>query len=91
MILALIASLAVATANAGGCVTTEDQYASVLRTNEGPGTTGTRISKTTSDPGKACMTYAEVSYLRIYRYIQVAPSGVHRVQNTGNRIVTGKR
>ena len=61
MILALIASLAAASANAGGCITTEGQYASVLRTNEGPGAIGTRITVTTSEPGKACMTYAEVS------------------------------
>ena len=64
MILALIATLAVATTNAGDCVTTQDQYATVLRTREGPGQTGSRTSTKTSDPGKACMTYDEVSQLK---------------------------
>ena len=64
MILSLVATLAVAAADAGECVTTLDQYVSVLRTQEGPGQTGTRSSTTTSDSGKTCMTYAEVSLLQ---------------------------
>ena len=56
MILALFASLVVATTHAGECVTTEDWYVSVEML---PVVHGSCCR--TSDPGKACMTYAEVS------------------------------
>lgn len=57
ILLALIATLAVAASNAGDCVTTKDEYARLVRTREGPGTTGTRSWSKTAEPGKACMTY----------------------------------
>ena len=60
VVLALVAILAVATTNAGGCATTEGQYAKNLRWKE-PRSTATQSKTTTSDPGKACMTYAEVT------------------------------
>ena len=60
IILSLVASLAVANANGAGCATTEGQYTSVVRWRE-PGSSSTSSTTTTSEPGKACLTYAEVT------------------------------
>ena len=55
----VVASLAVANTDAAGCVTTEGQYTNVVRWSE-PGSSSTSSTATTSEPGKACLTYAEV-------------------------------
>ena len=61
MILALIASLMVATTNAGECLTTQDQYVTVSKTIISSMSSMSTFSVPwTSDSGKACMTYDEV-------------------------------